>query len=186
MPAPGWASRAGELVSYSWRRAQSVSTSTACFAGEYAPNRGRPARAANRKARTNETLFFEPVERANGKIVKPAQIRRYTQVIVITEYIEQRDGGLYIFGSRVSLDSVVYAFLRGESPEGIAESFPALGLDQIFGALAFYVANREMVDRHLSENQHQFETLREQSRQQHPALYAKLIEARHKIQAQQK
>jgi hypothetical protein len=49
-----------------------------------------------------------------------------------------------------SLDSVVYAFLSGESPEGIAESFPALGLEQIFGALAFYTANRELVDRYLS------------------------------------
>ena len=41
------------------------------------------------------------------------------------EYVEQRDGGYYLAGSRVSLDSVVYAFLRGESPESIAESFPA-------------------------------------------------------------
>ncbi len=35
------------------------------------------------------------------------------------EYVEQRDGGYFIKGARVSLDSVVYAFLRGESPEGI-------------------------------------------------------------------
>lgn len=53
------------------------------------------------------------------------------------EYVEQRGGGFFIAGTRVSLDSVVYAFLRGESPEGIAESFPALNLEQVFGALAF-------------------------------------------------
>src|SRR5271165_6994301 len=41
------------------------------------------------------------------------------------EYIEQRNGGYFIKGVRVSLDSVVYAFLRGESPEGIADSFPS-------------------------------------------------------------
>jgi len=50
------------------------------------------------------------------------------------EYVEQREGGYYILGSRVSLDSVAYAFLRGESPEGIADSFPALSLEQVFGA----------------------------------------------------
>jgi uncharacterized protein (DUF433 family) len=66
------------------------------------------------------------------------------------EYIEQRDGGYFVRGARVSLDSVVYAFLRGESPEGIADSFPALELEQIFGALAFYMAHREIVDRYLS------------------------------------
>lgn len=96
------------------------------------------------------------------------------------EYIEQRSGAYYIAGSRVSLDSVVYAFLRGESPEGIAESFPALGLEQVFGALAFYVANREVVDCYLSEGEREFEVMRRQARRDHPALYAKLAEARRK------
>jgi uncharacterized protein (DUF433 family) len=94
------------------------------------------------------------------------------------EYIEQRNGGYFVEGTRVSLDSLVYAFLRGESPEGIAESFPALGLEQIFGALAFYMANREMVDRHLRKGREEFETLRRQARQDNPVLYAKLAEAR--------
>ena len=47
------------------------------------------------------------------------------------EYVEQRNGGYYVQGTRVSLDSVVYAFLRGESSDGIAESFPALRLEQV-------------------------------------------------------
>ena len=38
------------------------------------------------------------------------------------EYVEQRHGGYYLTGVRVSLDSIVYAFLRGESPESVAES----------------------------------------------------------------
>jgi uncharacterized protein (DUF433 family) len=97
---------------------------------------------------------------------------------MVKEYVEQREGGYFIKGARVSLDSVVYAFLRGESPEGIAESFPALGLEQIFGALAFYMANREIVDRYLSEGRLEFETLRQRARQANPALYAKLSEAR--------
>lgn len=53
--------------------------------------------------------------------------------IVASDYVEERGGGYFINGSRVSLDSVVYAFSRGESPEGIAESFPLLNLEQIFG-----------------------------------------------------
>jgi uncharacterized protein (DUF433 family) len=97
---------------------------------------------------------------------------------MVKEYVEHRDGGYFLKGARVSLDSVVYAFLRGESPEGIAESFPALGLEQIFGALAFYLANREIVDRYLSEGRQEFETLRQQARRNHPTLYAKLTDAR--------
>ena len=94
------------------------------------------------------------------------------------EYVEQRGGGYYIAGSRVSLDSVVYAFLRGESPEGILESFPALSLEQVFGALAFYLANRESVDAYLQEARAEFARMRDEARRQHPALYAKLDAAR--------
>ena len=99
------------------------------------------------------------------------------------EYIEQRNGAYYIAGTRVSLDSVVYAFLRGESPEGIAESFPALGLEQVFGALAFYMANREIVDRYLGEGEREFEAMRREAWRNHPALYARLVEAQRRAHA---
>ena len=94
------------------------------------------------------------------------------------EYIEERDSGYFIVESRVSLDSVVYAYLKGESPEGIAESFPVLSLEQILGAPAFYMANRKIVDQYLQEGRLEFETLREQARRRNPALYAKIAEAR--------
>ena len=95
-----------------------------------------------------------------------------------TGYIEQRDGGYYIAGSRVSLDSVVYAFLRGESPEGIAESFTALSLEQVFGAVAFYLANRESMDAYLRDARAEFALMRDETRRKHPALYSKLEAAR--------
>jgi uncharacterized protein (DUF433 family) len=94
------------------------------------------------------------------------------------EYIEQRDNGYFVQGTRISLDSVVYAFLKGESPEGIAESFPALTLEQIFGALAFYLAHQKLIDDYLREGRREFEILRQEARRDHPARYAKLDEAR--------
>lgn len=96
-----------------------------------------------------------------------------------TGYVEQREGGYYIAGSRVSLDSVVYAFLRGESPEGIAESFPALSLEQIFGAAAFYLANRESIDAYLRDGRAEFARMRDEARRKHPGLYSKMEAARH-------
>lgn len=99
------------------------------------------------------------------------------------EYVQQRNGGYYVEGTRISLGSVICAFLRGESPEGIAESFPALTMEQIFGALTFYLANKETVDRYLFDEEQAFALLREQSRKQHPALYAKLEEAKRKSHA---
>ena len=94
------------------------------------------------------------------------------------EYVEQRDGGLWVTGTRVSLDSLVFAFLRGESPEGIAESYPAVSLEQVFGGIAYYLANRQAVDSYLSEGEAEFARLRDEARRRHPALYAELDAAR--------
>jgi uncharacterized protein (DUF433 family) len=94
------------------------------------------------------------------------------------DYIEERSGAYLIAGTRVSLDSVVHAFLRGESPEGIAESFPALTLEQILGSLAFYLANRGEIDRYLRQASEDFERLRQQAHQNSPGLYARLTDAR--------
>ena len=98
------------------------------------------------------------------------------------EYVYQRHGGYVIEATRVSLDSVVYAFLRGESPEGIVESFPALTLEQVYGALSYYLAHRETVDEYLSEGKEEFVRLRAESRHKNPSLYARLAEARQKSQ----
>jgi uncharacterized protein (DUF433 family) len=95
-----------------------------------------------------------------------------------TDYVEQRDGGYYIVGSRVPLDSVVYAFLRGESPEGIVESFPALSLEQVFGASAFYLANRDTIDAYLRDERAEFARMRDEARRKHPTLYSKLEAAK--------
>jgi uncharacterized protein (DUF433 family) len=95
-----------------------------------------------------------------------------------TDYVEQRDGGYCIIGTRVSLDSVAYAFLRGESPEGIAESFPALALEQVFRAIAFYLANRDTIDAYLQAGRAEFARMRDEARRKHPALYAKLEAAK--------
>lgn len=94
------------------------------------------------------------------------------------QYVEQREGGYYVLGSRVSLDSVVYAFLRGDSPEGIVESFPSLSLEQVYGAITYYLAHQQTIDAYLQQGRAEFERLREESRRKHPALYAKLDAAR--------
>lgn len=94
------------------------------------------------------------------------------------EYVEFREGAYRISGTRVSLDSIVYAFLRGASPESIAQSFPVLTLEEVYGAIAFYLGHQTEVEAYLREGEKEFEALRQQSRQSNPLLYRKLEEAR--------
>ena len=68
-------------------------------------------------------------------------------------YIEQRNGGLYIAGTRVSLDSVVIRFREGATPERIVQSFPTLKLSQTYGAIAYYLENQQIVNEYMAEGQ---------------------------------
>jgi len=102
------------------------------------------------------------------------------------DYVDERNGGLYVAGSRVSLDSVVYAYLRGESPIGIAESFTSLSLNQINGAIEYYLANRAAVDAYLEQQEIEFDRMREESRAKDPAFYAKLDAARKEMLARRR
>ena len=65
------------------------------------------------------------------------------------EYIERRDDHYFVRGSRVSLDSVVYGFRDGESPETIRDNFPTLSLERIYGAIAFYLGHQAEIDAYL-------------------------------------
>ncbi len=94
------------------------------------------------------------------------------------EYVAQQEGKYLITGTRVSLDSVVYAFRRGASPESIRRSFPSLTLEQIYGAITFYLANQEAIDQYLLDGEAEHEKLRAASRAAHPEFYEKLERAR--------
>ena len=83
-----------------------------------------------------------------------------------------------ILGTRVSLDSIVHAFISGQSAESIAQAFPVLGLEQVYGAIAFYLAHRHDVDRYLDGRRQDYEAQREAARKADPMFYQKLADAR--------
>ena len=88
------------------------------------------------------------------------------------------EGGWRLTESRVSLDSVVHAYLEGRSPEAIAESFPSLSLEQIHGAVAFYLRHRAEIDRYLSAQDARWEELRQQSEAAHSPLLQRIRSGR--------
>lgn len=100
------------------------------------------------------------------------------------QYVTKLANGAYrVAGTRVSMDSVVYAFWRGESPESITDSFPALTLEQVYGAIAYYLGHRAEIDAYLEQGEAEFEKLRRRAREANPSLYKKLEEARQQMPA---
>ncbi len=98
-------------------------------------------------------------------------------------YVETHDGGYWVTGTRVSLDSIALAFLQGLSPETIAgECFPTLTLEQVYGAIAYYLAHRMEIDAHLKKADAEFESLRQKALSADPEFSKMLTEARRQMQ----
>lgn len=75
-------------------------------------------------------------------------------VIVSTSEIllEKNSAGvLYVGETRVPLDTVIYAFNEGATPEEIVWRYPTLDLAQVYAAISYYLQNRGEVENYLDE-----------------------------------
>ncbi len=96
-------------------------------------------------------------------------------------YVEQRNGGYYVAGTRVSLDSIVYAFRAGGSPETIRQNFPSLTLEQVYGAIAFYLGHQTEVDANIREGEQEFDRSVPPLSETKPELYERLQRSREQV-----
>jgi uncharacterized protein (DUF433 family) len=92
------------------------------------------------------------------------------------EYVEQRDGGYWIAGKRISLASVVYEFRNGAAPESIMRSFPLLTLEEVCGAITFYQSQQAEVDAYLAAREAEFEEQRRRQREDDPEFIRRFDE----------
>lgn len=87
-----------------------------------------------------------------------------------------------VAASRVSLQTVVMARRRGETPEAIQENFPTLSLAEVYGALASYFEHRDALDARFAEEQRILDELDTANRAAHAdffdALRARFAAAR--------
>ena len=100
---------------------------------------------------------------------------------MVSEHIEQREGVYYVRGTRISLDSIVYAFREGCSPETIREDFEGLTLAHGNGAIAFYLDHQADIDGYLLQRKEQWAELERQGTPPSPDLHARLERARRSV-----
>jgi uncharacterized protein (DUF433 family) len=101
------------------------------------------------------------------------------------EYVEVRNGGYYVTGSRVSLASVVYEYRDGAAPETIRQNFPTLSLEQIHGAIAFYLGHQEQIEPYLRDLEKQWDQLESTAKPADPEVQRRIEEARKRLLAKQ-
>ena len=97
-----------------------------------------------------------------------------TEMQLEKAYVEYHQGGYWVKGMRVSLDSIVYAWRRKQSPESIQHSFPVLRLAQVLGALAYYLDHQDEIDDYLLKVEEEEKVIAERIRATYPELHEKL------------
>lgn len=91
--------------------------------------------------------------------------------------IRDQAGRLMVEGTRVPLDTLVAAFKRGESPEGIHESYDTVALADVYSVLTYYLRHRAEVEAYLAEREHQGAEIQARIEAEYPpeGLRAKLL-----------
>lgn len=90
-------------------------------------------------------------------------------------YVTQTpDGAWRLAGTRVSLDSILRAYWQGRVPEAIVLDFPSLSLEQVYGAIAFYLGHREELDAYLALQDERWAEVRLESERANGPLLARL------------
>jgi uncharacterized protein (DUF433 family) len=77
-------------------------------------------------------------------------------------------GTIRVGATRVRLDTVLYAFNTGCTPEAILEDFPTLKLADIYAIITYYLWHRDEVDAYLRARQEQAEEIEREVRARWP------------------
>jgi uncharacterized protein (DUF433 family) len=68
-----------------------------------------------------------------------------------------------IGNSRVMLDSIVAGFEQGHSPETLQQQYPTLSLEEVYGAITYYLAHTDEVHAYLKRQDDLWEAWRAMS-----------------------
>lgn len=116
--------------------------------------KGRVGDSADQSVERNDSLTIENTGSIKSMTlaiaVEPAPIKTDDQGVV------------RVASTRVTLDTVVTAFLEGCTPEEIGEQYPSLHLPDIYLVIGYYLRHPDEVHAYLAERQHQSVAIREE------------------------
>jgi len=92
--------------------------------------------------------------------------------------VKDQAGRLMVPGTRISLDILVAAFKRGESPEAIHDDYETVSLADVYAIFSYYLRHRAEVEAYLAEQEREGAEIQARIEQMYPmpeGLRAKLL-----------
>jgi uncharacterized protein (DUF433 family) len=74
-----------------------------------------------------------------------------------------KDGVIRVSKTRVTLDTIVTAFLEGLTAEEIAVQYPVIPLGDVYSVVGYYLHNKKKVDAYLKRREKIAEQIRKQN-----------------------
>lgn len=98
----------------------------------------------------------------------------YVEPIPITR---DQDGVFRVGGTRVTLQTLIYAFHRGDTPEQMIDSYPVLRLADVYSVIAYYLNHRDEVNAYVQEQERLADAIRHENEIRFPSdgLRARLM-----------
>jgi uncharacterized protein (DUF433 family) len=75
---------------------------------------------------------------------------------------QDQAGVLRITGTRVSLDSVIFAFREGATPEEIVQQYSTLDLKDVYAVVGYYLQNLTEVENYLARRRAEHQEIRKE------------------------
>ena len=74
-----------------------------------------------------------------------------------------KEGVIHVAKTRVTLDTVISAFLEGATAEEVVQQYPSLELADVYAVIGYYLRQRVEVDNYLQQHQQLAERIRREN-----------------------
>lgn len=85
------------------------------------------------------------------------------------------DGTIRVGNSRIVIDVIVEAYRDGSSAEEIAEMYPVLRVEEVYGAITYYLRHRQELDEYIAEREQEAEEARLRIEASRPSLGSEVL-----------
>ncbi|GMV33450.1 MAG: hypothetical protein DCC59_16670 [Chloroflexi bacterium] len=75
-----------------------------------------------------------------------------------------KNGVVRVSGTRVTLDTVIHAFLRGATAEEIAQQYPTLELPDVYATISYCLQNTDEVNAYLDKRMKHAQAVKAENR----------------------
>jgi len=82
---------------------------------------------------------------------------------------ETEQGAVRVRGTRVSLDTVIYAYNDGATPEDIVRSYTTLQLRDVYAVITYYLDHKDAVDAYITRREAEAAELRREIEANQPS-----------------